>query len=76
MRGKKAKLIRKDAAIMASGVDHVNYEDINKHNKLVFNHLTIRNEYVPVYTRMLGACQRAMYKQLKQIHKKNKVSKK
>lgn len=74
MRGKKAKLIRKDAAIMASGVDHVNYEDVNKHNKLVLNQTTRKLESIHVYTRMLGACQRAMYKQLKKIHKTNKLT--
>ena len=73
MNGKKARQLRNMAKTQyAVGQPWEAYEKTNEHYKTYFNHLTIEPQRMPVYTSMLGACQKAFYKQLKTLYTKAK----
>lgn len=72
MRGSKAKLLRKDAKILAAGLDYVNYDRVNIQTKY---HMGFDEKGLPkptpyqTHTAILGACERAEYKRIKSVHK-------
>ena len=75
MRNKVAKQLRKDARKLAQGQPWESYEKVNEHDVLVFNYQMIQPEVCSVYTQMLGACGKAVYKSIKQRYKAGKLQK-
>lgn len=75
MRNKVAKQLRKDAKQLALGQPWEAYEKVNEHQVMVFNYQMIQPEMCPVYTQMLGACGKAVYKSIKQRYKSGNLQK-
>lgn len=72
MNGRKARQLRQSIRSNYANMPWESYAPDTEHYKLYFDFSEMKSVPMPVYTRMLGSCQKALYKMAKQAYKIHK----
>lgn len=75
MNGQKARTLRKNTQANFPNMPWEAHSKENEHSKMYFNYTTMQLEPIPVYTSVLGSCQKSLYKMAKKAYKDAKRGK-